>query len=419
MKDGTSTVSSCASCTTDADCLIGSCRGSGICDLLSPTPCVLDRSGVGSHWTLGNVAAGKALSLHIEHLVSAATPLTNPSTGTPQLATTLAAAEHLTGGGLGTPAVTQNKTSVFADGGGVPLFVNFTDTPQDVHAGDELVYRLTAINQGVFDRDLDIFLDFDPNLTFIDFQTDNDLCFILFPGITCYGPTATPGASFFARIAPGGTLTIRLRLQVNAGTTRTELSSGIRLVEQGTGLDIEDVETTNVLVCDGVPDGSTCDNGDVCGGDMCSSGNCIAAACPQACNGAPDGAPCSDANACTVEECQGGQCVAKISPVGQVPVEIHCNECETCDPTFACQLVTAADQKVCRAAFGACDAAELCDGVDHMCPTDVFQPVGTLCDDGNDGDRRRSVRHGGEWSAALRRLTRSLRQWSDGCRRAM
>lgn len=383
-KEGSSSLPACAACTADGDCLAGGCRDSGICNL-SPAPCVLDRSsGAGARWTLGNLGAGKAVSLHLEHQVSAAAPLTDPETQMPQLVSTLEAAEHLAGGSLGTPAVAQARTGVFADAGAAPLFVTFDDTPLEVHPGADLVYRLIVINRGAFDRDVDVFLDYDPNLAFIDFQTDDDVCVLLLPGVTCVLPTlAEADRDFFARIAPGGTVTLRLRLQVDAGTTRSEVSSGVRLIDQSTGRGVEDDEATDVLVCDGVANGSACDNGDVCPGDACSGGSCVAAACPEACDGAPDGAPCADANACTVEECQGGQCVAKLSPIGGTPVEIRCNACESCDPALACQLVSAAEQKVCRSAFGSCDAAEVCDGVDSMCPADVFQPAGAACDDGN------------------------------------
>jgi cysteine-rich repeat protein len=85
-----------------------------------------------------------------------------------------------------------------------------------------------------------------------------------------------------------------------------------------------------------------------------------------------------------VEECQGGQCVAKTTTTGS-PIKIRCRACEACDPALACQLVPAVDQHVCRAAFGSCDAAEICDGADPQCPDDVFKPAGSMCDDGNVG----------------------------------
>ena len=57
-----------------------------------------------------------------------------------------------------------------------------------------------------------------------------------------------------------------------------------------------------------------------------------------------------------------------------------CDLAETCDGTSA---ICPSDEKltsVCRTAAGECDVAESCDGVTDTCPSDQFDPV--LCDDG-------------------------------------
>ena len=57
-----------------------------------------------------------------------------------------------------------------------------------------------------------------------------------------------------------------------------------------------------------------------------------------------------------------------------------CDLAETCDGTSA---ICPSDEKltsVCRTATGECDVAESCDGVTDTCPSDQFDPV--LCDDG-------------------------------------
>jgi len=60
-----------------------------------------------------------------------------------------------------------------------------------------------------------------------------------------------------------------------------------------------------------------------------------------------------------------------------------------CDLPESCDGVSndcPADQKstaVCRPATGTCDVAESCDGVSNTCPADAHQPDGTTCSDGN------------------------------------
>ncbi len=372
-KAGSSNVAGCRTCNAPVDCVIGGCRASGLCEL-NPSPCVVDISGgAGSHWKLGNLPAGQAVSLQLEQQVSAPDG--------ESLDTSLLASTYRDDGTLGPPAPANAVTSVVAGAGAAPLFVDFSGTPREVQPGEELAYRLVVINRGAFRRELDVFLDYDSHLTFVDFQTDSPVCLPPFCPSTFVSPVVEPDRDFLIGIDPGETITLRLRTTVALGTLRTELESDATLVDRNTSRGVSEGEVTTVLVCDAALDGAPCDNGDVCPADTCSGGSCIATACPEACNGAPDGAPCADADACSVEECRGGQCVARLSSVGS-PVRIRCNACQVCDPAQACVTALAVGN-VCRPAFGSCDAAELCDGVDRMCPEDVFQPLQSVCDDGN------------------------------------
>ncbi len=66
-------------------------------------------------------------------------------------------------------------------------------------------------------------------------------------------------------------------------------------------------------------------------------------------------ADCNDNNPCTVDACASG----------------------------TCSNATGNSGVVCRAAVGACDAAETCSGVSATCPTDVRAANGSACNDGN------------------------------------
>src|SRR5437763_1875975 len=66
------------------------------------------------------------------------------------------------------------------------------------------------------------------------------------------------------------------------------------------------------------------------------------------------GTACSDdGNPCTLDQCDGS--------------------------SDACQHPAGHAGTVCRAAAGACDAAESCDGTSTSCPADAKQPAGTVC----------------------------------------
>ncbi|NUN12114.1 MAG: hypothetical protein HUU55_00605 [Myxococcales bacterium] len=64
--------------------------------------------------------------------------------------------------------------------------------------------------------------------------------------------------------------------------------------------------------CDCQPDGTACDDGDLCSADSsCLSGQCMAT------TAAPDGLVCNDSNACTYpDSCSGGICGGSPSPCG-------------------------------------------------------------------------------------------------------
>src|SRR5438094_868931 len=118
-----------------------------------------------------------------------------------------------------------------------------------------------------------------------------------------------------------------------------------------------------------------CDDGDICNGlETCVNNTCVAGTPPDcddhnpctddtcdavmACVHTDNTNPCDDGNPCTVNDaCSGGQCQG--GPAGNANTE-------------------------CRAAAGACDVAEVCDGTNVACPTDAKHASGTACtDDGN------------------------------------
>ncbi len=100
-----------------------------------------------------------------------------------------------------------------------------------------------------------------------------------------------------------------------------------------------------------------CGNGALEAGEQCDDGNLTSGdCCSSTCQSEPEGNACaSDGAVCTEDRCDGaGACAHVASPLGTI----------------------------CRAAAGACDAAESCDGMNDECPPDAPQPNDTPCSDG-------------------------------------
>ncbi|MBX3028202.1 hypothetical protein KF840_25210 [bacterium] len=127
---------------------------------------------------------------------------------------------------------------------------------------------------------------------------------------------------------------------------------------------------------DGILDfGEQCDDGNVADGDCCS------ATCQYETAGSACGA---DGEPCTADVCDGaGTCV---HPAGNGGATCRaaagaCDIAELCDGTTP---TCPADQLVgsgisCRAAADLCDAEELCDGASPLCPADDVLVAGTPC----------------------------------------
>ncbi len=92
--------------------------------------------------------------------------------------------------------------------------------------------------------------------------------------------------------------------------------------------------------------GEECDDGNDVEGDGCDPPDCY-----YSCH---TGDPCDDGHACTNDECDAVT-------------------------THTCQHTVAGESKECRAASGACDVAELCNGTDADCPADHFIAAETIC----------------------------------------
>ncbi|MBM4246313.1 MAG: hypothetical protein FJ148_21355 [Deltaproteobacteria bacterium] len=103
-----------------------------------------------------------------------------------------------------------------------------------------------------------------------------------------------------------------------------------------------------------LPSPSTCGNGALDAGEACDDGNRANGDCCNAiCGAEPAGGACaSDGNVCTVDACDG---------------------------SGACGHAAGNAGTLCRAASGVCDVAETCDGASPTCPTNGFAADGTAC----------------------------------------
>lgn len=153
-------------------------------------------------------------------------------------------------------------------------------------------------------------------------------------------------------------------------------------------------------------DGSICDDGNPCNGsDSCFGGACSQHTgdpcagragdgdgdCSETCDPTtgrctaddPNGSSCNDGLFCTeTDTCSGGSCGGTGDPCAGPDGDLNC--AETCsEDTNDCSAPDPAGS-TCRAAAGACDVAETCDGLSAACPADVVTDAFTVCRNADD-----------------------------------
>ncbi|MDX2169815.1 MAG: right-handed parallel beta-helix repeat-containing protein [Deltaproteobacteria bacterium] len=128
--------------------------------------------------------------------------------------------------------------------------------------------------------------------------------------------------------------------------------------------------------CTACSNAAQCDDANPCTVDACSD------TCSHAAGNA--GAPCrAAAGACDLaESCDGASpsCPADLkSSAACRPAVDVCDAAESCDGVGNDCPADAKNSGVCRASAGACDLAESCDGVADACPADVLVAANTVC----------------------------------------
>ena len=121
------------------------------------------------------------------------------------------------------------------------------------------------------------------------------------------------------------------------------------------------------------PNGSSCNDGLFCNGnDTCSNGLCVGHS-GDPCPGADGDSDCSERcnellNNCTAHDPNGSVCASD----GEICTNDVCQ-------FGTCSHLPANAGTVCRAASGACDVPETCNGVNGFCPANFFVSEGTEC----------------------------------------
>ncbi|MFM8410861.1 MAG: hypothetical protein ACKOCT_11345, partial [Alphaproteobacteria bacterium] len=119
-------------------------------------------------------------------------------------------------------------------------------------------------------------------------------------------------------------------------------------------------EPTTTVACD---DGLYCNGADSCASKTCSAhaGNPCGAGggCATTCNESTDTCSSTPGTACADDG-------------------LGCSN-DVCDAVGNCTHPPKTLGTVCRAAAGACDVAETCDGTTLACPTNAFAPSSTVC----------------------------------------
>jgi hypothetical protein len=137
--------------------------------------------------------------------------------------------------------------------------------------------------------------------------------------------------------------------------------------------------TPTTEVCDGkdndcnsstVESDALCDDGVHCTNDACNGSS--------GCSNTPSNAACDDGNVCNgIETCSATLgCQA-----GSALVCNDNNPCtvDSCNPSTGCVYTPGNAGTVCRATTGACDVADVCDGVNAACPVDAVASSSMVC----------------------------------------
>lgn len=145
-----------------------------------------------------------------------------------------------------------------------------------------------------------------------------------------------------------------------------------------------------------VSSGTSCtDDGNVCTNDQCNgSGACTHTNNTASCD---DGLFCTGADICNGGSCSvhaGDPCVGGPECANtceedldscNVPAGTACTDdssacsLDICDGSGACTHPAGNAGATCRSSAGDCDVAEVCDGTNPTCPTDLFQPSSYEC----------------------------------------
>ena len=132
-------------------------------------------------------------------------------------------------------------------------------------------------------------------------------------------------------------------------------------------------------VCgDGLTRGEeTCDDGNATNGDCCSA-SCQLEEAGSTCGNA-SGTDCNQPDTCD----GAGTCLPNLrSPGFACTTDDNACSQDICDSLGSCTHATPESSEVlCRAAAGACDVAETCDGVGTSCPADALAAAGATCRD--------------------------------------
>lgn len=182
----------------------------------------------------------------------------------------------------------------------------------------------------------------------------------------CTGPTCAGGSLYVCRADGSGY------------DLQSTCDDGEACTDDGCTTGVGCTHTSNAAACD---DGNACTNSDVCAsgkckgkGFSCDDGNeCTSDSCDttKGCNNKANSKSCSDGTPCTVGDvCSSGGCKPGAALV--------CNDGKACT-TDSCNASTGC---VFTAAAGPCSDGDFCTSND-ACQNEVCKGTATTCDDGN------------------------------------